>query len=449
MTLEEYKQYIAGKKVAIVGIGVSNLPLIDFLLKCGAKVTACDKQDRVKLIETATSLESKGVKLRLGEDYLSQLDFDVIFKSPGIRPDIPEFEKARKNGAVVTSEMELFFEICPCEIIAVTGSDGKTTTTTLIGEMLKKEGYTCHIGGNIGKPLVSEVENMLPTDKAVLELSSFQLFTLEKSPKIAVVTNVTPNHLDWHKDFAEYTEAKKNIMKYQSESSVLVTNSDNDISKEIGLQAKGKNRSFSAKEEATVHLAGGAIYYCDEKIVNTDDIRIPGSHNVENYMAAIAAVRDYVSNETIEYVAKNFGGVEHRIEFVRELNGIKFYNDSIASSPTRTMAALNSFDKKLILIAGGYDKKIPFDELGVKINEKVKNLVLVGHTAEKIKEAVLQAGNETNITVCEEFEQAVISAYSKAKPGDIVILSPACASFDLFKNFMVRGETFKNIVNSI
>ena len=449
MTLEEYKQYITGKKVAVVGIGVSNLPLIDFLLKSGAKVTACDKQTRDKLNDTAVQLENKGVKLKLGEDYLESLDAEIIFKSPGIRPDIPEFKNARKNGAKITSEMELFFEICPCEIIAVTGSDGKTTTTTLIGEMLKKEGFTCHIGGNIGKPLVAEVENMLPTDKAVLELSSFQLFTLEKSPKVAVITNVTPNHLDWHKDFAEYTEAKKNIMKYQDETSVLVTNMDNDITREIGTQAKGENRSFSSKTDALVHLSDGAVLYGDQKIININDIRIPGSHNVENYMAAIAAVRDYVSNETIEYVAKNFGGVEHRIEFVRELNGIKFYNDSIASSPTRTMAALNSFDKKLILIAGGYDKKIPFDELGVKINEKVKELVLVGHTAEKIRQAVLNAGNETNITVCDEFEQAVISAYSKAKAGDIVILSPACASFDLFKNFMVRGETFKNIVNSI
>ena len=449
MTLEEYKQYISGKKVAVVGIGVSNLPLIDFLVDCGAKVSACDKQTRDKIEDTAALLEKKGVNLKLGEDYLTKLDVDVIFKTPGMRPDIDEFENARKNGFQITSEMELFFEICPCEIIAVTGSDGKTTTTTLIGEMLKKEGFNCHIGGNIGKPLVSEVENMLPTDKVVLELSSFQLFTLKKSPKVAVVTNVSPNHLDWHKNFEEYVEAKKNIMKYQNKDAILVTNLDNDTTVKMAEQAKGESRTFSCKKDALVRLSDGAIYYGDEKIINVDDIRIPGCHNVENYMAAIAAVRDYVSNETIDYVAKNFGGVEHRIEFVREINGIKFYNDSIASSPTRTMAALRSFDKKLILIAGGYDKKIPFDELGVKINEKVKELVLVGHTSEKIKKAVLKAGKETNITVCEDFEQAVISAYSKAKPGDIVILSPACASFDLFKNFMVRGETFKKIVNNI
>ena len=449
MTLNEYIASIKSKNVAVVGIGVSNLPLIDFLISCGANVTACDKMSRDMAGENILALEKKGVALRLGENYLSNLDFDVIFKSPGIRPDIPEFEMAKRNGAILTSEMELFFEICPCRIIAVTGSDGKTTTTTLIGEMLKKEGYTCHIGGNIGKPLVAEVETMTEKDMAILELSSFQLFTMRKSPEIAVITNISPNHLDWHKDFNEYIDAKKNIMKYQKESDVLITNMDNDISKSIGSEAKAKNLTFSRMGDGFVHIESGAIFYGDEKVINVSDINLPGTHNVENYMAAIGAVRPFVSLETIEYIARNFGGVEHRIEFVREINGIKFYNDSIASSPTRTMAALNSFDDKIVLIAGGYDKKIPFDELGVKINEKVRELVLVGDTAEKIKKAVLNAGNSVNITVCNTFEEAVMTAYNKAKPGENVVLSPACASFDLFKNFMLRGETFKNIVNGI
>ena len=449
MTIEEFKNQINGKNVTVVGIGVSNIPLIDFLVDCGANVTACDKKERNDIIQTAKALEEKGVTLKLGDGYLNDIDADVIFKSPGIRPDIPEFELARNKGATVTSEMELFFDLCPCDIIAVTGSDGKTTTTTLIYEMLKKEGFKCHIGGNIGKPLIADVKNMTEIDKVVLELSSFQLFTMRKSPKIAVMTNIAPNHLDWHIDYDEYIDSKKNIMRYQDKTDILVTNSANNITKSIALDSRGESRTFSSKGEATVHLSGGAIYYGDEKIINAGDIKIPGSHNVENYMAAIAAVRDYVSDQTIEYVAKNFGGVEHRIEFVREVLGVKFYNDSIASSPTRCMAALKSFDKKLILIAGGYDKKIPFDELGVKINEKVKELVLLGHTAEKIKRAVETAGKDTNITVCSGFEEAVLCAYGKAKEGDVVILSPACASFDMFENFMIRGRKFKEIVNNI
>jgi len=345
--------------------------------------------------------------------------------------------------------MELFFKLCPCKIIAVTGSDGKTTTTTLIGEMLKKEGYTCHIGGNIGKPLIGEVEKMTEKDIAVLELSSFQLFSMRQSPDIAVITNVTPNHLDWHKDFDEYIEAKKNIMKFQTENGVLVTNSANEITKKIGNEAVGVNRTFSFSNESLVCLKDGFICYNGEKIINAGDIIIPGSHNVENYMAAIAATRDFVSNETVDYVAKNFGGVAHRIELVRELDGVKYYNDSIASSPARTTAGLASFNQKVILIAGGYDKKIPFDDFGEVVNDRVKKLILVGATSDKIEAAVKNSPNFNDLPIIREteFKKAVESARSCAENGDIVLLSPACASFDLFGNFEERGNTFKKIVN--
>ncbi len=455
MTVEEFKNRIKGKKIAVVGIGVSNLPLIDFLLCCGGIVTACDKKERKEIEETAALLESKGVSLKLGDSYLTELDVDVIFKSPGIRPDIPEFEAAREKGAVVTSEMELFFELCPCKKIAVTGSDGKTTTTTLICKILQQAGYKCHLGGNIGRPLIGDIDEIDEKDVAVIELSSFQLFTMTKSPQIAVITNVEPNHLDWHKGFEEYKIAKENIYKFQTENDLLILNFDNKNTCGMFENRKGKGRFFSRQSETVdgAFLLGDEIFMRTNgntvKIMNRSDIKIPGNHNVENYLAATAAVFDMVSPEDIKQVATTFGGVEHRIEFVREVGGVSFYNDSIASSPTRTIAALNSFDEKLVLIAGGYDKKIPFDELGVRINEKVKELVLVGHTSDKIKTAVESAGNETNITVCEDFKQAVMTAYNKAQPGDKVILSPACASFDLFKNFMVRGETFKNIVNSI
>ncbi|MBE7031891.1 MAG: UDP-N-acetylmuramoyl-L-alanine--D-glutamate ligase [Ruminococcaceae bacterium] len=387
----------------------------------------------------------------LGEDYLKDIpeDTEIIFKTPGLRGDVPELVKAQKNGVEITSEMELFFKLCPCKIIAVTGSDGKTTTTTLIGEMLKKEGYTCHIGGNIGKPLIGEVEKMTEKDIAVLELSSFQLFSMRQSPDIAVITNVTPNHLDWHKDFDEYIEAKKNIMKFQTENGVLVTNSANEITKKIGNEAVGVNRTFSFSNESLVCLKDGFICYNGEKIINAGDIIIPGSHNVENYMAAIAATRDFVSNETVDYVAKNFGGVAHRIELVRELDGVKYYNDSIASSPARTTAGLASFNQKVILIAGGYDKKIPFDDFGEVVNDRVKKLILVGATSDKIEAAVKNSPNFNDLPIIREteFKKAVESARSCAENGDIVLLSPACASFDLFGNFEERGNTFKKIVN--
>ena len=450
MNVFEYKKALRNKKISVIGVGVSNAPLIRFLVDGGAIVSAHDKKNASALGDIYKELSALGVSFVLGEGYLKEIPdgTEIIFKTPGLRGDVPELLAAKEKGIEVTSEMELFFELCPCEIIAVTGSDGKTTTTTLIGEMLKKEGYTCHIGGNIGKPLVVELENMKPDDKAVLELSSFQLFSMKKSPKIAVVTNVTPNHLDWHKDFEEYIESKKNIMKYQDENSVLITNYSNAITKKMGEEAKGEWRSFSSTKDALVHLDNNEIFFGSEKIINASDIIIPGIHNIENYMAAIAATKDYVSRETVEYVAKNFGGVSHRIELVRTLDGVRYYNDSIASSPARTTAGLSSFNEKVILIAGGYDKKIPFDEFGEVINERVKKLVLVGLTSEKIEAAVKNASNFEGLPIFREtdFEHAVKTARNCAESGDIVILSPACASFDLFKNFEERGNFFKKIV---
>ncbi len=454
MTLNEYKQFVCGRRVCAIGIGVSNVPLIEFLLGCGANVTACDKKAKTELGEVAKKLEELGVTLICGEDYLKNLDFEIIFKTPGMRPDVKELEDARKKGSIVTSEMELFFELCPCKIIAVTGSDGKTTTTTLIYETLKKAGYTCHLGGNIGRPLIGDIEEITEKDMAVLELSSFQLYTMKKSPDVAVITNLAPNHLDWHTDLNEYLEAKKNIFKFQSGENTLVLNHDNDVTDPLDKESAAGVRKFSrvGNVDNGVMLLGNDIVYVDgsktEKIMEKSDIRLPGEHNVENYMAMAAAVKDFVKPETIKEVALNFGGVPHRIEFVKEIGGVKFYNDSIASSPSRTTAALNSFDEKIILIAGGYDKKIPFDDLGKLICKKVKNLVLVGHTADKIKAAVDSAGGVPT-EVCSDFKDAVLTAYKTAKEDDIVVLSPACASFDLFKNFEERGNLFKQIVNEI
>jgi len=455
MNVSEYKHWINGKKVSVVGIGVSNVPLIKFLLEAGARVTAHDRRDAEKLGENYTQLKSLGTEFVLGDGYLDKIpaDTEVIFKTPGLRPDAAQLCAAVERGAVLTSEMELFFELCPCPIIAVTGSDGKTTTTSLVGEMLKAEGYTCHIGGNIGKPLLAETEKITDKDMVVVELSSFQLFSMKHSADVAVVTNVTPNHLDWHKDFDEYKNAKKNVFSNNKNCRVIL-NFDNDVTKSFYTEAPNPmyfSRQSSLENGITLNGEDIVIRENGEekRIISTADIKIPGLHNIENYMAAIGAVYPFVSRETIEKVAKNFGGVPHRIELVRTLDGVRYYNDSIASSPARTTAGLKSFDKKVILIAGGYDKKIPFDEFGEVVNTYVKTLVLVGATSEKIEKAVKAAKNFDGIEIIREteFEAAVKSAKASATEGDIVLLSPACASFDLFDNFEVRGNTFKDIVN--
>lgn len=455
MTLTEYVNSLKGKRVDVVGIGVSNRPLIRLLLNAGITVTARDKQTYDKLGAEMRELESLGCRLVLGEDYLKGIDADVIFRSPGIRPDLPEFTAAVEAGAKLTSEMEAFFEVCPCPIIAITGSDGKTTTTTIVSEILKNDGRRVFVGGNIGTPLLDRAEEMVEDDVCVLELSSFQLMTLRKSPTVSVITNLAPNHLDVHKDMQEYIDAKKNIFINAPQPGVTVLNEDNSITRSFKDEATGEVRLFSRKGEVEngVFFRDGDIFIArngrEELVMNASEIFLPGVHNVENYMAAFAACYGLVNPEAMVKTAKSFRGVEHRIEFVRELGGVKFYNDSIASSPSRTTAGLRSFDQKVILIAGGKDKGVPFDTLGTEIAERVKKLVLTGLTAEKIREAVINAGGMMPIIMEPDFRQAVISAYKAAEPGDIVILSPACTSFDRFKNFAERGEFFKEIVMSL
>ena len=457
MTLRDYIESLRHKTVAIIGIGVSNTPLMEMLLAEGIRVTACDKRSREQMGEQAEHLEQLGCELHLGADYLKDLDADVIFRTPGLRPDVPEIAACVDRGAVLTSEMEVFFEVCPCTIIAVTGSDGKTTTTTIIAELLKAAGKRVWVGGNIGHPLLCEADGMLATDYAVLELSSFQLMTMKHSPHIAVVTNLAPNHLDVHRDMAEYVAAKENIFRHQSGEDVAVFNADNAITAEQSRRAPGRARLFSRQDEVAdgVFLRGEDIV-CrsgghERVVMTTGDIKIPGVHNVENYMAAIAAVDGLVPDEVIRRFAREFGGVEHRIELVRTYRGVRYYNDSIASSPSRTIAGLRSFHEKVILIAGGYDKHIPFDVLGPEIVEHVKLLVLCGATADKIRAAVENAPGyepgKPEILDVTPFTAAVEAARDRAQPGDVVTLSPACAAFDQFKNFAERGKFFKSIVN--
>ena len=457
MSFEEYLDSLQDKTVAVIGIGVSNQPLIQLLLSRNIAVTACDKKSREALGVVAEQLEASGCRLRLGEDYLDGLTEDVIFRTPGMRPDLPQLTAAVAQGSTLTSEMEVFFEVCPCPKIAVTGSDGKTTTTTIIAELLKRAGKTVHLGGNIGHPLLAETGKMKPDDIAVLELSSFQLMTMTHSPHIAVITNLAPNHLDVHKDFQEYIDAKENIFIHQSAEDIAVFNADNSYTAEEATRAVGRARLFSRKQELEdgVFQRGDAIIARDggreRQVMTTADIKLPGVHNIENYMAAIAAVDGLVPDEVIRDFAREFGGVEHRIELIRTRNGVRWYNDSIASSPSRTIAGLNAFKEKVILIAGGKDKGISYDPLGPVVNDHVKLLILCGATADVIRRSVEQAPNYDGLKIVDaaDYHEAVALADSQAKEGDVVILSPASTSFDRFANFMERGRVFKDIVNGL
>lgn len=458
----DYKQFfeqIRGKKIAMCGIGISNTPLIMRFLNMGAKVYACDRRTRDLIGDTAAEIEKAGAELRLGENYLDNLEVDIIFRTPGMNWNLPELEEARKKGIAVTSEMEVFFDLCPATIFAITGSDGKTTTTTLIAKMLEAEGKRVFVGGNIGKPLLPEIENITKDDFVVVELSSFQLISMRKSPDVAVVTNVAPNHLDVHRDMDEYVEAKKNIIMHQNAFSRTVLNRDNEITEGFRKYVRGQSLGFSMErqlnngawvsDDGMLHMSYRGM---DLPIINKEEIAIIGEHNVANYLTAIAAVWGYVGVDSIKKVAREFGGVEHRIEFVKEVNGVKYYNDSIASSPTRTIAGLKAFPQKVYLIAGGYDKHIPFEPMVPYILEKVEKLYLCGDTADKIEDAVRSDKNYKGypeIVRVKNIDEAVELAHNTAKSGDIVTLSPACASFDSFPNFAARGNYFKELVNKL
>ena len=443
--LDAYCASLRDKKIAVLGLGVSPRPLVRLLLEYGCDLSGCDRTPRENIDQEVLEL---GCKLSLGENYLENVQADLLFRTPGMHPDHPAIAALRSRGAEVTSEMEVFFSVCPCHIIAVTGSDGKTTTTTLVSEMLKKSGKTVWLGGNIGTPLLPLVKQMQPEDYAVVELSSFQLMDMHHSPARAVVTNLAPNHLDVHKDMEEYVAAKTNIFRYQGKEDLLILNGDNAITD--GFAGKGITRKFSRQGQAHVCIREGFICRGGQPVLAVEDILLPGVHNIENYMAAIAVVEGLVSDEDIRYVAKNFGGVEHRIELVRIKDGVRFYNDSIASSPSRTIAGLRSFPEKVILIAGGYDKHIPYDELGPEICKHVKKLFLGGATGPQIRAAVENCGGQQpEIYDCENFEDAVRQAAKAARAGDVVLMSPASAAFDQFKNFMVRGAFYKKLVKEL
>ena len=457
--LIEFKSYIKNRRTAIIGLGVSNIPLLDYLYSLGAKITVFDNRtiDEIDK-EIIDKIMDREIEFSFGKNNLSKLvGFEIIFRSPTCRPDTKELEKESERGAVITSEIEMLIELCPGKVIGITGSDGKTTTTSLIYEIIKEQGYNCYLGGNIGIPLFSKIDEMKPDDIVILELSSFQLMEIPVSPQIAVITNISPNHLDIHKSYEEYIDAKKNIFKNQNESGIVILNYDNEITRQCADEAKGKVVFFSKdyKLPNGVILDNDVIKICQDKLrkhlLNTKDLMLKGTHNYENACAAIAATVSLADTEKQVDVIQNFKGVKHRLEFVREIDGVKWYNDSIGTSPTRTIAGLKAFDEKIVLIAGGYDKHLDYEPIAKPILENVSCLILMGQTATKIKKAVEEKMTNEGIEIiqCDTLKEAINSAQQMAQKGEIVLFSPASASFDMYKNFEERGDKFKSIVNSL
>lgn len=459
--LEEFNEYIRFRKVAVIGLGVSNLPLLEYLYEKKAQVTVFDERTMDEIpSETINKINTYEFSYSFGKNCLEKLNgFNIIFRSPSCLPTRIELQKEAERGAIVTTEVEMLMEMCPCKIVGVTGSDGKTTTTSLINAILKKAGYKTFLGGNIGTPLFTKLPEMEPNDIVVLELSSFQLMNMHISPDIAIITNITPNHLNIHKDYQEYIDAKKCIFKNQNEKGILILNYDNDITRECAKEANGNVVFFSSKVKLDngFIVDGNIIKECNDKvrkhILNTDEVILRGNHNFQNIATALAATKTLVDTDIAVQAIKEFKPVEHRIEFVKEIDGVKWYNDSASSSPTRTISGINAFKENIILIAGGYDKNLEYEPLAKPVVDKVSTLILIGQTAEKIYDVVKneseKENKKVNIYMCDTLEQTIEIAKKSAKKGDVVLFSPASASFDMFKNFADRGHKFKDLVNKI
>lgn len=465
--LLKFKEKIKSKKVAVIGMGISNIPAVKYLTNLGASIVVHDKNENLK--EKFNDLEKLGVKFILGKDYLKNLNnYDYIIRSPGIKPFLPEIEDAVKHNVILTSEIELLLQLVPCKVIGVTGTEGKTTTTTIISKALETAGYKVWLGGNIGIPLFAKVNEIKKDDIVVVELSSFQLMTMKTSPNISIITNIYPDHLNYHRNLDEYIDAKANIFMHQKKGDILVLNADNDKTQRFIDNVEDNYIENVIRYFSVTHSVENGTYIKDgyvvtningkeEKVVKISDIKLIGIHNIANICAAVSAIIDICGIKAMNEVSSTFTGVEHRLEMFKVLNGVKWYNDSIGTSPASTMAGLNSFEEKIIHIAGGSDKNIPYDEVGRCILKKVKTLLLVGDTAEKIKSAVISEAQKQglkeneycDIHVFENLKDCVDYAYKISKPGDNVVMSPASASFDKYKNFEERGNYFKELVNKL
>ncbi len=381
--------------------------------------------------------------------------FDLIIRSPGVRPDHQLLKKLIANGAVVTSSTQIFFDLCPCPIIGVTGTKGKGTTSTLIYEMLKTQNQNVILAGNIGTPMLEILPKLNSSSRVVLELSSFQLMDLKKSPHIAVVLMITQEHLDWHTSKEEYVDAKKPIVKFQDENDFAIINQDFENSKALAVGAKAKVLFFSTLVKTNgAYLEGGKIIFGEDAVAGVDDVSLPGKHNLQNVLAAISVAKlENIENENIKKILNSFKGLPHRLQLVRELEGVKYYNDSFSTTPETTIAAIEAFPNPKILILGGSSKNSDFANLAETIVGKktLKAIVLIGQEAPRLKEAISAAGTFEGkiLEGAKNMQEIIKTAQSQSINGDIVILSPACASFDMFKNYHDRGEQFAREVNSL
>jgi UDP-N-acetylmuramoylalanine--D-glutamate ligase len=465
------KDALADKRVVVLGLARQGTALARFLVQVGAEVTVSDMQDEAALADQLAELEGLPVRYVLGKHPLSLLDrADLLCLSGGVPVDIPPVERARRRSIPLSNDAQIFLERCPAPVIGVTGSAGKTTTTALVGEMCRAGGFRTWVGGNIGNPLIADLDKIKPEDRVVMELSSFQLELMTASPHVAAVLNITPNHLDRHKTMEAYVAAKRNIVAHQGPEDFALLSYDDANARALALDTaahllwfsggteveEGAFRIFREKDETngelTLRLAGD-----DHMICRASEVQLLGRHNLLNVLAAsaLAGVAG-VSVEAMRQVATTFSGVEHRLELVRELGAVRWYDDSIATAPERTLAALRSFKEPIVLLAGGRDKELPWDEFAHEAVRRVRHMVTFGEAGPMIARVVErkagergQEGGLEGITQVDTLEEAVETAARLARPGDVVLLSPGGTSFDAFRDFAERGARFKELVQQL
>lgn len=464
------EESLSGKRVVILGLARQGTALARFLVQAGAEVTVSDLRERAALTDWLAQVEDLPIRYVLGEHPLSLLDrADLLCLSGGVPADIPVVVEARRRGIPLSNDAQLFLERCPAPVIGVTGSAGKTTTTTLVGEMCRAAGLRTWVGGNIGRPLIADLEHIRPDDWVVMELSSFQLELMTVSPPIAAVLNITPNHLDRHKTMEAYVAAKRNVVAHQSAEDFALLGYDDANARALALDtaahllwfsggAEVEEGAFKTNGELTLRMGtvqGASRMTWDREICHSSEVWLRGHHNLLNVLAAcvLSGVAG-VPVETMRQVVTTFGGVEHRLELVRELNGVQWYDDSIATAPERSLAALRSFEEPIVLLAGGRDKKLPWDDFAAEAVKRVRHLVTFGEAGPMIARIVEQrVGNGRveqasleDVTQVQTLEEAVEAAARLARPGEVVLLSPGGTSFDAFRDFAERGDRFKELV---